>query len=99
MNVAGPPDARLHDFGPPGDGTAEPAPYRRGADPGRWLVNLRAARTRILFVAALYPIVRRTIDADGDGFPIERAWADARPAFFHLRYASPAARIYEVELP
>ena len=44
------------------------------------------------------PIVRRTIAADGDGFPIERAWADARPESFKLRYASPAARIYEVSL-
>ncbi|HMF44866.1 MAG TPA: hypothetical protein VKQ32_29540 [Polyangia bacterium] len=99
VNVAGRAGDRLHDFGPPGDGTAEPAPYRRGADPDVWLANLRAARTRVLYVAALYPIVRRTIDADGDGFPIERAWADARPAVFHLRYASVAARVYDVELP
>ena len=45
------------------------------------------------------PIVRRTIAADADGFPIERAWADARPPSFNLVYASPAARIYEVNLP
>jgi hypothetical protein len=99
VNVAGAPGARLHDFGPPGDGTAEPAPYRRGASPDVWLANLRATGTQVLFVAALYPIVRRTIGADRDGFPIERAWADARPARFHLRFASPAARVYTVDLP
>jgi 4-amino-4-deoxy-L-arabinose transferase-like glycosyltransferase len=96
VNVAGAAGDRLHDFGPPGDGTAEPAPYRRGASADVWLGNLRAARTNVLFVAALEPIVRRTIAADADGFPIERAWADARPDTFVLRYASPAARVYEV---
>jgi hypothetical protein len=44
------------------------------------------------------PIVRRTIAADSDGFPSERAWADARPGSFKLVYASPSARIYEVNL-
>ncbi|HEY7375845.1 MAG TPA: phospholipid carrier-dependent glycosyltransferase [Polyangia bacterium] len=97
VNVAGRPGDRLHDFGPPGDGTAEPAPYRRGASADAWIANLRATRTEVLFVAALYPIVRRTIAADADGFPIERAWADARPDLFHLRYASAAARVYGVE--
>jgi hypothetical protein len=99
VNVAGVPSDRLHDFGPPGDGTAEPAPYRRVANAGTWLANLRATGTKVLFVAALDPIVRRTIAADQDGFPIERAWADARPGSFRLRYASAAARAYSVELP
>jgi hypothetical protein len=98
VNVAGAPGDVLHHFGPPGDGTAEPAPYRRGASPGAWLANLRATGTRVLFVAAVDPGVRRTIGADGDGFPVERAWADARPEAFHLRYANAAARIYDVEL-
>jgi hypothetical protein len=99
VNVAGAPADRLHHFGPPGDGTAEPAPYRRGANPGAWLANLRATGTHVLFVAALDPIVRRTIAADPDGFPVERAWADARPDVFHLRYASGAARVYAVLPP
>ena len=98
MNVAGAPGDRLHDFGGPGDGTAEPAPYRRDAEAGVWLTNLRATGTRVLFVAAVNPGVRRTIGADRDGFPVERAWADARPDAFHLRHASAAARIYDVEL-
>jgi hypothetical protein len=98
VNVAGAANARLHDFGPPGDGTAEPTPYRRDANADTWIANLRAARTQVLFVAALYPIVRRTIDADRDGFPIERAWADARPAMFRLQYASDAARVYDVNV-
>ena len=83
VNVAGAPGDRLHDFGPPGDGTAEPAPYRRGANPEAWLANLRAdGHTTSCSSRALDPIVRRTIAADADGFPVERAWADARPDVF-----------------
>ncbi len=99
VNVAGAPTDRLHDFArrlPGLRATAEPAPYRDGADAAIWRSNLRAARTGVLFVAALYPIVRRDVPADADGFPIERAWADAQPALFKLRYASAAARVYEV---
>jgi hypothetical protein len=98
VNVTGAPGDRLHDFGPPGDGTPEPAPYRRGASPGVWMSNLRATGTRVLFVAALYPVVRRTIAADSDGFPVERAWADAHPDVFRLRFANAAARVYDVEI-
>jgi hypothetical protein len=39
-------------------------------------------------VAALYPIVRRTDRRRRRRFPVERAWADARPAIFRLQYAS-----------
>jgi len=98
VNVAGAPGDVLHDFGPPGDGTAEPAPYRRNARADVWLSNLRAARTQVLFVAALYPPVRRNVAADSGGFPVERAWADARPDSFHLLHASPTARVYSVNL-
>jgi len=104
VNVAGAPRAVLHDFArrpSPADGpaTAEPAPYRDGADFDTWLRNLRAERCEVLFVAAMYPIVQRNVAADGEGFPIERAWADARPRLFTLRYASPAARIYALAPP
>ena len=89
----------LHDFGPPGDGhrRARAVPRRREL---RHLARQPARHAhQVLFVAALYPIVRRTIAADADGFPIERAWADARPETFKLRFARPAARVYAVELP
>jgi 4-amino-4-deoxy-L-arabinose transferase-like glycosyltransferase len=98
VNVAGPPEARLHDFprSPEPAANAEPAPYRDGARYETWLGNLRATRTEVLFVAALDPIVRRNIAADADGFPVERTWADAHPEQFRLRYASTAARVYTV---
>jgi 4-amino-4-deoxy-L-arabinose transferase-like glycosyltransferase len=101
VNVAGAPGDRLHDFGqrlPPGEraATPEPAPYRAGADFDVWLRNLRAAGAEVLFVAALDEIVTRNVAADADGFPVERTWADAHPALFHLRYASPAARVYGI---
>ncbi len=101
VNVAGAPDDRLHDFAAraPAGGraaTPEPAPYRDGASFDVWLRNLRTARAAVLFVAALDEIVARSVTTDGDGFPIERAWADAHPALFHLRYASPGARVYGI---
>jgi 4-amino-4-deoxy-L-arabinose transferase-like glycosyltransferase len=101
VNVAGAPDDRLHDFAAraPATGraaTPEPAPYRDGASFDVWLRNLRAPRAGVLFVAVLDEIVARNVTADGDGFPVERAWADAHPTLFHLRYASPAARVYEI---
>ncbi len=105
VNVAGAPRDLLHDFArrlsPPGGGAAapEPAPYREGADFDTWLRNLRADGSQVLFVAAMYPIVQRNVTADDQGFPIERAWADAHPRLFSLRYGSPAARIYAVAPP
>jgi hypothetical protein len=99
VNVAGRPGDRVHDFPAPANPGPEPAPYQDGARFETWLANLRAARTEVLFVAALYPSVRRTIAADADGFPVERAWADAHPSLFHLRHATPAARVYEVAQP
>jgi hypothetical protein len=105
VNVAGAPRDLLHDFArrlPPagrGAATPEPAPYREGADFDTWLRNLRADGSQVLFVAAMYPIVQRNVTADDQGFPIERAWADAHPRLFSLRYGSPAARIYAVAPP
>ncbi len=104
VNVAGDPGDRLHHFGrrlPPLGRAANPesAPYRDGASFDVWWRNLRAARADVLFVAALDEIVARNVAADGDGFPVERAWADAHPAQFHLRYASPEARVYGIAPP
>lgn len=101
VNVGGAPGDQLHDFGrrllPPGRAaTPESAPYRDGASFEVWWRNLRAARAEVLFVAALDDIVARNVAADGDGFPVERAWADAHPTQFHLRYASPDARVYGI---
>jgi hypothetical protein len=104
VNVAGAPGDRLHDFGhrvPSTEraATPEPAPYRDGASYEVWLRNLRAAGSEVLFVAALDDIAARNVAADDDGFPIERAWADANPTLFHLRYASPDARVYGISSP
>jgi len=104
VNVAGAPGDRLHDFGrrspPPRRATSpESAPYRDGASFDVWWHNLRAARAEVLFVAALDEIVARNVAADGDGFPVERGWADAHPTQFRLRYASPDARVYGIVPP
>jgi hypothetical protein len=100
VNVAGAPGDRLHDFvrrAPEACIGPEPAPYRAGARYEIWRANLRAARREVLFVAAVDPEVRATIAADDDGFPVERAWADAHTGVFTLRFASPAARVYGIE--
>jgi Dolichyl-phosphate-mannose-protein mannosyltransferase len=99
VNVAGAAEDRLHDFArraPRAFTGPEPAPYRDDARYATWLANLRATRRALLFVAALDPGVRRTIAADADGFPVERAWADSHPERFTLRFASGAARVYGV---
>jgi hypothetical protein len=74
--------------------TAEPAPYRAVEDRATWLGNLRAERIDLVFVAALYPIVAETIAHDGDGFPAERAFADAAPERFRLLFFNEGVRIY-----
>jgi hypothetical protein len=103
VNVSGGPDDRLPDFARrahPGPApTPEPAPYRDGAAYDPWLANLRSAGAEVLFVAALDPIVARTVTADADQFPIERQWADAHPDVFQLSYASSAARVYRIRPP
>jgi hypothetical protein len=100
VNVAGAPGDRLHDFARragarPGP-DAEPALYRDGATFDVWWRNLRAAQAEVLFVASLEPIVLRNVDADEDGFPIERAWADSHPDRFTLLFSSAAARVYRI---
>jgi hypothetical protein len=103
VNVVDAPGALLHHFvgaldvaAPAAAVTAEPAPYREAADQATWLANLETLRIEILFVAALYPVVRRVVAHDGDGFPDERAWADARPGRFRLVFANDGVRIYAV---
>jgi hypothetical protein len=98
VNVAGAPGDLAHDCArrSPVPATPEPAPCREGARYETWRANLRAAGRDVLFVAALYPGVQRTISADADGFPVERSWADAHPDSFTLRFANSAARIYSV---
>ena len=60
------------------------------------MANLQALRCDFLFVTSMFPIVRRQVEHDREGFPVERAWADAHPESFRQRYASPGIRIYEV---
>jgi hypothetical protein len=76
--------------------SAEPAPERARPDQNAWLANLESAAIDTLFVAALYPEVRASMTHDGDGFPIERTWADALPDRFRLLFANPGARVYRV---
>jgi len=98
-NVALGPEARLHDFDRRPHApvtTAEPPLYREGANFDSWCSNLRACQATSLVISSLYPIVARNIEHDGDGFPIERAWADAHPDRFTLRFANPRVRIYAV---
>ena len=97
VNVAGGPGARLHVFAHGAlISEPEPAPYRDGARYESWLDNLRATRRELVFVAAIYPGVQRVIAHDSEGFPVERAWADAHPDIFTLRFSSAAARVYAV---
>jgi len=98
VNIAGKLTDVLHDFrGVPGERpSAEPAPERAAPDRAAWLANLAAAGTDALFVARLYPEVAPSMPHDAEGFPTERAWADALPARFRLAFATPEVRLYDV---
>jgi hypothetical protein len=65
-----------------------------------WLANLRAERIQILVVARANPTEGPHNIADGQGFPIERVWADAHPETFEPLYGvaenDPLLRIYRV---
>ena len=69
---------------------------RAAPDRGAWLANLAHHRIDTLFVAALYPAVAEGMPHDDEDFPTERAWADALPARFTLRFASSGVRVYDV---
>ena len=101
VNVAGNLDAVAHDFVHlaiplplPLAPQPEPAPERLRPDRAIWLANLETAGIDVLFVAALYPGVRRANAHDQQGFPVERAWADALPRRFSLVFANDGIRIY-----
>lgn len=73
------------------------------ADYGAWLANLRAERIQILVVTRANPAEGRHNVFDGEGFTIERAWADAHPESFQPLYGAaekdPEFRIYRVLPP
>ena len=86
-----------HDFPEPPATTPrspEPQPERQAPDQAAWLANLDALGIDMLFIATLYPGVLDAMAHDGEGFPVERAWADARPDRFSLAFANAGIRVY-----
>jgi len=109
VNVEGPPGWLMHDFHRRAlaEGRGEWPNARPGWDRERpnfddWLANLRAERIQLLVVTRVNPGEGAHNVADAEGFPIERAWADARPDIFEPLYGSregdPWFRLYRVRL-
>ncbi len=63
-----------------------------------WLANLRRRRATILFVATVPPLDVWTTAVDSEGFPVERAWADANPDVFEPVFGNRRAKIYRIRL-
>jgi hypothetical protein len=59
---------------------------RQRPDYDAWLANLRAAGVRLLVVTRADPANGPHNPYDAEGFPIERAWADAHPESFTPLY-------------
>ena len=77
-----------------------PAWDRLHPDYNAWLANLRAERIDLLVVASMGRPRGSLLDADPQGFPIERRWAESHPESFEPLYGvaerDPKFRIYRV---
>lgn len=107
VNVRGEPDWLLHDFhreaiarGQPNWPTPRPGWDRVPPDKRAWLEHLTLERIEFLVVARSNPVEGPFNQADAEGFPIERVWADAHPERFQLVYGDrdrdPLFKIYRV---
>jgi hypothetical protein len=68
-----------------------------------WVENLRREGIRVLVVARVNRADGPFNQADREGFPIERVWADAHPSWFIPLYGvdpvDPLFKIYSVRIP
>jgi len=104
VNVDDHPDWLLHDYhrAAPALGLSASWPdtrpnwERARPDYEAWLENLRAGGIELLVVTRANPNEGRLNPYDREGFPIERAWADARPDRFILLHEDPSFRLYAV---
>jgi hypothetical protein len=103
VNITADTGFRMHDyhrrFAERGEGLAAnstPDWDRREPDESAWLRNLRERRINLLFIGLTNRAGGLHNIHDGDGFPIERTWADRRPDVFRLLHADRATRVYAV---
>ena len=66
--------------------TPRPGWDRIHPDYDAWISNLRAAGIRLLVVARANAVDGPFNQAEPEGFPIERVWADEHPEKFELAY-------------
>jgi hypothetical protein len=107
VNVDAHRDWLMHDYhhaaqlrGKPTWPSPWPAWDRLHPDYNAWLGNLRAEGIDLLVVASMGRPRDSLLDADPQGFPIERGWAEAHPETFEPLYGvherDPKFRIYRV---
>ncbi len=107
MNVDAHRDWSMHDYhrqakqqGQPTWPNPWPGWDRLHPDYDAWLANLRAERIDLLVVASMKRPHDWLRDADPQGFPIERRWAESHPESFEPLYGvaerDPKFRIYRV---
>jgi hypothetical protein len=107
VNLDGHRDWLLHDYHRAAAGMGLPTTWpttRPGWDRVRpkydeWLANLDAERIQFLVVTRADPGEGRHNPFDSEGFPVERAFADAHPQRFRRLYADKNFRLYSLKPP
>ncbi len=102
VNTRGSPEDGFYDFwrrDPRRHPYHKPGIYRGGDDVGVWLRNLGAEHVDAVVIFALHRAERRYLASTPDGFPVEAAWARARPERFEPVARGPVAEIYRLLPP
>ena len=107
VNVDDHPDWLLHDYHRAAAGRLQPGVWpntrpgwdRLAPDYRAWIANLDAGRVQFLVVTKADPSEGRFNCFDGEGFPVERTFADGHPGRFTRLHSDARFRLYAIRPP